>query len=672
MIKNKVKIFKDSVHGYIEIPSTIVTNIIDTEQFQRLRKIEQTSMRPLYPAARHDRFIHSLGVYYLGTQAFKGFKDNSIQVIDSLKERDPSFSEHFLPDNNWWKKQQLLFEIACLMHDCAHAPFSHTLEEYYNLKKNEKGIPILSILLCEKCVSLGDTSFEKDFYSKGSLNGAGVPHEKLSSYIILQEYRNAINAVFKDLLEDIELDDTDYAFICRMIIGCKYQENSIELSIKNCIISLLNSSTIDVDGLDYIVRDSQMSGVSSFDIDYQRILNSFTILPIINYAQKKIENIDGIWLEGSRFDINTFSGSVHGAFCCIETNDAQMTKFIPEDSKRTTDSCNYDDFKSQVQIDGLNKGVIILNSSSKISITKKFKGTVSGSKLVGPNDIINNQNITFVLGYEKRCLSVIQNTIDARNNEYLWIYTHPKVQYNSSYLQCGLLVEAAVFLCDQHRNKNEKVYYEDYITQIMGYRELFDRSDEALCKRLKKKNIFFYRSNDDDLNALFKNIYLQISELKDNSKYDEYIKLYEEYTSRKQRKVLWKSFMEKETIPDICKEKGSDFRGIEYWLDEARDAIKNKSKSYVHAQADIQGLFEKHGIKNVLIVCAKAKTKRIDFSEFLVKFGDRCVRLCDVFDKSMFTESINKEIEYVYYDGDDIDSTMLSEIDKELANLYDL
>lgn len=64
--KGKVKKFRDTIHGYIEIPDIIVSCIIDTEQFQRLRYIEQTSMRPLYPAARHDRFIHSLGVYWLG------------------------------------------------------------------------------------------------------------------------------------------------------------------------------------------------------------------------------------------------------------------------------------------------------------------------------------------------------------------------------------------------------------------------------------------------------------------------------------------------------------------------------------------------------------------------------------------------------------------------------
>ena len=68
----KNKLFRDSIHGYIEIPEVIVSEIIDTPVFQRLRRIEQTSMRALYPSAHHDRFVHSLGVFHLGKMAYKG------------------------------------------------------------------------------------------------------------------------------------------------------------------------------------------------------------------------------------------------------------------------------------------------------------------------------------------------------------------------------------------------------------------------------------------------------------------------------------------------------------------------------------------------------------------------------------------------------------------------
>ena len=34
-------------------------------------------MRPLYPSAHHDRFVHSLGVYYLASLAFHHIKKNT-------------------------------------------------------------------------------------------------------------------------------------------------------------------------------------------------------------------------------------------------------------------------------------------------------------------------------------------------------------------------------------------------------------------------------------------------------------------------------------------------------------------------------------------------------------------------------------------------------------------
>ena len=116
------KTFMDSVHGYISVPKCFVENLIDTEYFQRLRNIDQTGMRILYPDAKHDRFGHSLGVFFLGQKA-----------VDALLV-------NFLEDNYWnissdnkkivfWAKNKLLFLIACLLHDIGHTPFSHSLEE---------------------------------------------------------------------------------------------------------------------------------------------------------------------------------------------------------------------------------------------------------------------------------------------------------------------------------------------------------------------------------------------------------------------------------------------------------------------------------------------------------------------------------------------------------------
>ena len=98
---NSNKRILDSVHGYIQVSDNLMKNVIDTVYFQRLRRIEQTSTRALFPSARHDCFIHSLGVYHLGHL-----------IIEALKKTEKCES---FPSN-----KEVVFnsyELACLLHD---------------------------------------------------------------------------------------------------------------------------------------------------------------------------------------------------------------------------------------------------------------------------------------------------------------------------------------------------------------------------------------------------------------------------------------------------------------------------------------------------------------------------------------------------------------------------
>lgn len=107
----KTKSIKDTIHGYIRIEEPF-WRIIDTAEFQRLKWIEQTSYRVLYPSARHDRFIHSIGVYYLGQKAIEGFSKN---CNESDQKTVLKYKDSFL--------------LGCILHDIGHAPFSHTCED---------------------------------------------------------------------------------------------------------------------------------------------------------------------------------------------------------------------------------------------------------------------------------------------------------------------------------------------------------------------------------------------------------------------------------------------------------------------------------------------------------------------------------------------------------------
>ncbi len=89
-----MKTIRDPIHGQIRLEETIL-KIIDTPQFQRLRRIKQLGFANLvYPGANHTRFEHSLGVMHIASK---------------------------LTDN-------LEIVVAALLHDIGHPPFSHSSE----------------------------------------------------------------------------------------------------------------------------------------------------------------------------------------------------------------------------------------------------------------------------------------------------------------------------------------------------------------------------------------------------------------------------------------------------------------------------------------------------------------------------------------------------------------
>jgi hypothetical protein len=241
MLHRKSKVFLDTVHGYISVPDIYCDYFIDTLLFQRLRRIEQTSMRSLYPSARHDRFIHSLGTFHLGSKIFQAIYQNSSSEL-------PEFSDAL------WDKMQETFEIACLLHDCGHAPFSHTFEKYFDRPA----------CLSDKLIQASkNKQFKYDIESQAD----AAEHEKVSAYL-----------VFTYFLEKLKLLKVDPILVVRMIIGCLYEvEKTPKEKLANCFISLLKGKIIDVDRLDYVTRDKWACGFSSNNVSIERLLSAACI-----------------------------------------------------------------------------------------------------------------------------------------------------------------------------------------------------------------------------------------------------------------------------------------------------------------------------------------------------------------------------------------------------------
>ena len=239
-----MKLIKDTIHGYIKIPRIYCQEFIDTDVFQRLRRIEQTSIRSVFPCAHHDRFVHSLGTFHLGSIAIDFLFKNSENILNELNINSDS--------RNTLRQT---FEIACLLHDCGQAPFSHTFEHYFETANDLKG-------LLEN--NINDLDFSDDLNSSDS-----KPHEKVSAYLVLIYFKNNIAKINSKI---------DISLIVRMIIGCRYRKSNDPFhQFLNCLIKLLNSDVIDVDKLDYAARDRWASGYNASTVDMERLISSIEI-----------------------------------------------------------------------------------------------------------------------------------------------------------------------------------------------------------------------------------------------------------------------------------------------------------------------------------------------------------------------------------------------------------
>ena len=102
------KIVNDPVYGFIAIPRGPVLRVVEHPYFQRLRAIRQMSLAHyVYPGAQHTRFQHALGAMHLMTEALETLRGKGVKVHDFEVEAA---------------------QLAILLHDVGHGPFSHTLE----------------------------------------------------------------------------------------------------------------------------------------------------------------------------------------------------------------------------------------------------------------------------------------------------------------------------------------------------------------------------------------------------------------------------------------------------------------------------------------------------------------------------------------------------------------
>lgn len=81
------KVFRDPVHNYIHVNNQVIYDLINTKEFQRLRRIKQLGTSSYtFHGGEHSRFSHCLGVYEIARRITEIFEEKY------PKEWDPAES----------------------------------------------------------------------------------------------------------------------------------------------------------------------------------------------------------------------------------------------------------------------------------------------------------------------------------------------------------------------------------------------------------------------------------------------------------------------------------------------------------------------------------------------------------------------------------------------------
>jgi HD superfamily phosphohydrolase len=264
MNRTRPKVINDPIHGHFEL-SSLAVQIIDTPEFQRLRRLKQLGTTfYVFPGAEHTRFSHSLGVYNLARKQAEILKTKQPEL--GITERDIE-----------------LVSIAGLCHDLGHGPFSHAFEGWINHRDApdpEEKLLSASPQFCHEDMSL---SLLRLIVMKYSLP---ISEEELVfiSCCISDKLQLRLTASNQSPLSSSSTTATAF----------ESQAQSLRLEPhKYFLLDIVSNSqnSIDVDKFDYLMRDSHNSG-KSCGFDPQRLMFACRVIDgILCYQVKEVYNV---------------------------------------------------------------------------------------------------------------------------------------------------------------------------------------------------------------------------------------------------------------------------------------------------------------------------------------------------------------------------------------------
>ncbi len=189
------KVFRDPVHNYIHVDHEVIYNLINTKEFQRLRRIKQLGTTSYtFHGGEHSRFSHCLGAYEIARR-----------ITEKFEEKYPEL---------WNPEESLVTMVAALLHDIGHGAYSHTFERLFD-----------------------------------------THHETMTCAIITSP-ETEVNQVLRRV-------SADFPDKIASVINHTYPNKQV--------VQLI-SSQIDVDRMDYLLRDSYFTATNYGEFDLTRIL----------------------------------------------------------------------------------------------------------------------------------------------------------------------------------------------------------------------------------------------------------------------------------------------------------------------------------------------------------------------------------------------------------------
>lgn len=243
----KNRVIRDPIYGYIQLPSELAI-LVDHPLYQRLRRVAQTSLTSaVYPTATGSRFEHGLGTMYLAMRGFRAAWRNArgeglqTRFLDAVRgdPRVASLNRVALASEELVRSIEFGVGGAALLHDLGHPPFSHVLEPLYE--------------------SLADDHFQGDPELLDGWERSGRAYHEFAGSML-------VRAIVKDLSPDLLAQ-----LICAILDA---DENGPTWA---GVLHAIIAGEVDVDRLDYVMRDAQKAGTEFGAIDYTRLLDALEL-----------------------------------------------------------------------------------------------------------------------------------------------------------------------------------------------------------------------------------------------------------------------------------------------------------------------------------------------------------------------------------------------------------